>query len=99
MNASDLDLIVYDFDGVMPENRVYVMQDGIEFVACNRADGLGVDILRSLGSAQIIISSETNPVVKARAAKLHLEVLHGVGDKRSVLLELCRTRGIDPARV
>jgi 3-deoxy-D-manno-octulosonate 8-phosphate phosphatase (KDO 8-P phosphatase) len=95
----DLQLIVYDFDGVMTDNRVYVTQDGLEFVACNRADGLGIGLIRSLGLDQLIISTETNPVVSARGAKLRLEVIQGVRDKRRALLDLCRSRGIDPARV
>lgn len=35
-------LIVYDFDGVMTNNRVYVDQHGNETVQVKRADGLGI---------------------------------------------------------
>ena len=45
----DIDLIVFDFDGVMTDNTVYVFEDGCEAVRCNRADGLGCDILRDAG--------------------------------------------------
>ena len=31
-NFQDIDLIVYDFDGVMTDNRVIVFQDGVEAV-------------------------------------------------------------------
>ena len=41
VRVRDIDLIVYDFDGVMTDNRVIVFQDGIEAVIVNRADGLG----------------------------------------------------------
>ncbi|MBA7568211.1 hypothetical protein ES708_09932 [subsurface metagenome] len=43
----DIDLIVYDFDGVMTGNRVIIFQDGTEAVIVNRADGLGVDRFRN----------------------------------------------------
>ena len=35
-------LVVYDFDGVMTNNKVYIDQNGNEIVQVNRADGLGV---------------------------------------------------------
>ncbi|GAG52524.1 unnamed protein product [marine sediment metagenome] len=40
VRAKEIDLIVYDFDGVMTDNRVIVFQDGAEAVVVNRADGL-----------------------------------------------------------
>ena len=36
------ELIVYDFDGVMTDNRVTVDQDGKESVTVSRGDGAGV---------------------------------------------------------
>lgn len=97
--AHRVDLIVYDFDGVMTDNRVIVSQDGTEAIVANRADGLGVDRLRALNIPQIILSTETNPVVKARAAKLGLEVMAGCHDKKSTLITYCQQKGYDPARV
>ena len=41
-------LIVYDFDGVMTDNKVYVDQNGNETVQVNRADGLGISELLTL---------------------------------------------------
>ena len=93
------DLIVYDFDGVMTDNRVLVLQDGTEAVFSNRADGWGVGQLRQAGFRQIILSTETNPVVSARAKKLGLEVLQGSGDKSRDLTAFCQSHGISPGRV
>ena len=39
--------IVFDFDGVFTDNKVYTNQDGKESVCCDRGDGLGFDILRN----------------------------------------------------
>ncbi len=50
-------------------------KDGIEAIIANRADGLGVERLPILGVSQLILSTETNSVVKARAAKLGFEVI------------------------
>jgi 3-deoxy-D-manno-octulosonate 8-phosphate phosphatase KdsC-like HAD superfamily phosphatase len=55
MDFSRINLIVYDFDGVMTDNKVYVDQDGKEMVKVNRGDGLGVAEFKKLGFEQIII--------------------------------------------
>lgn len=90
INSENIDLIVYDFDGVMTDNRVVVFQDTTEAVIVNRADGLGVDGIRALGIPQLILSTETNPVVKARGAKLGIEVIASCKDKKQALCNYCK---------
>jgi len=99
LRRDDIRLIVYDFDGVMTDNRVVVTQDGGEAVMVNRADGLGVDHFRKLGIPQLILSTETNPVVRARAAKLKLEVIDACRDKKAALISYCRGQAIDLQQV
>lgn len=98
-NPRDLDLIVYDFDGVMTDNRVIVFQDGTEAVIVNRADGLGVDYFRNLGIPQLILSTETNPVVRIRAKKLCIEVMNSCKEKKSILENYCAQKGYDLKKV
>jgi len=43
---ADLHTIVFDFDGVFTDNKVWVDRDGRESVRCDRADGLALDFLR-----------------------------------------------------
>jgi D-sedoheptulose 7-phosphate isomerase len=92
-------LIVFDFDGVFTDNKVYTAQDGTELVACDRADGLGLDRLRDLAVPMMILSTETNPVVAARARKLKLPVEQSCGDKAAWLKDHLAAKGIDPATV
>jgi len=82
-------LLVYDFDGVMTDNKLYLDQEGHEMVQVNRADGLGVSEIRKLGIEQVILSTEENPVVAVRARKLGLNCLQGVKDKGRALAEYC----------
>ncbi|MBT3994679.1 MAG: HAD hydrolase family protein [Chloroflexi bacterium] len=77
--------IAFDFDGVFTDNRVYVMQNGEEAVVCDRSDGMGISMLRAAGVPMVIISTEINPVVAARGAKLRLKVLQGIDDKLPTL--------------
>ena len=90
-----LTLIVYDFDGVMTDNKVYVDQSGREMVQVNRADGLGVSEIKKLGIEQIIISTEKNSVVSARASKLSIPCLQGIENKKDVLINYCKKNDIN----
>ena len=87
-------LIVFDFDGVLTDNRVLVFADGREAVSCNRADGLAFDLFRREGIPALILSTEKHPVVAARAGKLKTPCIHGVADKKSALEKYCAQAGI-----
>jgi YrbI family 3-deoxy-D-manno-octulosonate 8-phosphate phosphatase len=80
-----LQLIVFDFDGVMTDNRVLVDQHGGESVSCSRADGLGIERLQAAGFRTCVISKEQNPVVGARCAKLNVPCFQGVENKLGFL--------------
>jgi N-acylneuraminate cytidylyltransferase len=94
-----LRLVVFDFDGVMTDNRVWVSESGSEWVACDRSDGLGVQVLKRLGVDACVLSTEENPVVGRRCAKLGLRVEQGLSDKAARLRQLLGDRGIDPLHV
>ena len=74
-------ILFTDFDGCLTDDRVWLNQDGEEFVAANRKDGLAVKRLKSLGIQVVITSTETNKVVLARGTKMGVEVLQGLADK------------------
>ena len=90
-----INLICYDFDGVMTDNKVYIDQDGCEMVQVNRADGLGVAEIKKLGINQIIISTEENPVVSARANKLGIPCLQGIDNKKKALVNYCNKNNFE----
>jgi YrbI family 3-deoxy-D-manno-octulosonate 8-phosphate phosphatase len=95
----DVDALVTDFDGVHTDDSVLVGQDGAEFVTVDRGDGMGIALLKRAGVPTLILSTETNPVVSARAAKLGVDVRQGLGDKASVLRAWAAERGIDLDRI
>jgi YrbI family 3-deoxy-D-manno-octulosonate 8-phosphate phosphatase len=95
-------LLVLDFDGVMTDNTVWVDQDGREAVRCNRGDGWGIGRLKKAGIEVVILSTEPNTVVAARARKLRLECIHGCKDKLAALKSLVakrRLKDVDVAYV
>ncbi|MGM1075972.1 cytidylyltransferase domain-containing protein [Streptomyces sp. H28] len=97
--AADLDAVVLDFDGTQTDDRVLIDSQGQEFVAVHRGDGLGIAALRRSGLRLLILSTEQNPVVAARARKLKVPVLHGVDRKDLALKQWCEEQGIAPERV
>jgi YrbI family 3-deoxy-D-manno-octulosonate 8-phosphate phosphatase len=83
-------MIICDFDGVVTDNLVLTDENGKETVSASRSDSMHIKTLREKGVEVMILSSEPNPVVKARANKMGVEAIHGIGmqDKGRVMREV-----------
>ena len=87
----EIHTIVFDFDGIFTDNKVWTTQDGKELVRCDRADGLAFDLLRQFVKRNnwdlkyFILSKETNPVVSARAQKMQIPCVQGNSKKAEYL--------------
>ena len=77
--------IVFDFDGVMTDDQVYITETGQEMVMASRSDGMGISALRNAGLKLLILSKERNPVVARRAEKLQIEVIQACDNKLEAL--------------
>jgi len=97
--AIHVDAVVTDFDGVHTDDTVHVDQNGVESVTVSRSDGMGVGMLRAAGIPFLILSTEANPVVAARARKLGVDVRQAAADKAAVLREWAGERGIPLSRI
>lgn len=87
--------VIFDFDGVLTDNRVIISEKGEEFVICSRSDGYGIGLLRKIGFPMKIISTETNTVVTQRAKKLKIPVAQSVSDKCVELRIFSEEVGVD----
>ncbi len=87
-------ILFTDFDGCLTDDRVWLNQDGEEFVAANRKDGLAVSRLKTLGITVVIASTETNKVVLARGNKMGVEVLQGSADKAEAIEQYLKQRNL-----
>lgn len=94
-------LIVSDFDGVITDNRVWTSEEGLETVVASRSDSMRVRELRERGVEVMILSSEPNPVVRARAEKMGVEAIHGIDirGKGEALKQLLAEKNVDAANV
>ena len=90
----NIQLVVYDFDGVMTDNKVILREDGVESVIVNRSDGLAIGMIKEMKIPQIILSTEANKVVETRANKLDIPVIKDVKDKKEILLNYCKKHDI-----
>ncbi len=87
----DIHTVVFDFDGVFTDNKVWVDQNGVEAVCCDRGDGLGFDLLRAFTKKNnwplkyFIISREKNPVASVRAEKIQVDCIQSVFNKADFL--------------
>jgi N-acylneuraminate cytidylyltransferase len=94
-------LILCDFDGVVTDNLVLTDENGKETVRASRSDSMHIRSLREKGIEIMILSSEPNPVVQARAKKMGVEAIHGIGmqDKGRVMRELLDQKKIEAENV
>ena len=94
-------MIICDFDGVVTDNHVITDQDGKESVLASRSDSMHIKALREKGVEVMILSSEPNPVVLARAKKMGVEAIHNVGmqDKGRVMREVLAQKNVKAENV
>ena len=89
IKKENLELIAFDFDGVLTDNKVLVHQNGEESVFANRSDGLAINILNRIGIPVIVISTEKNSVVRKRCEKIGVRCYNGVENKLDALKKYC----------
>jgi len=94
-------MIICDFDGVITDNRVWTDETGRESVPASRSDSMHIRTLRERGVEVMILSSEPNPVVAQRAAKMGVEAIHGVDirGKGEALRRLLSEKKVDASQV
>lgn len=95
----EVTLVVFDFDGVLTDNRVWVDSEGHEFVAAFRSDSLGIQALHKAGIQTLVLSTEKDGVVSARCRKMGVPVLQGVEDKAARLTEYLKEHELDARSV
>lgn len=93
--ARRIRLVLTDCDGVLTDGGVYYSERGEEMKRFHIRDGMGVVRLRELGIATGIVTGETSPSVRTRAAKLRIEELHlGIQDKVACLHDILARTGL-----
>ncbi len=93
--AARVRLVLTDCDGVLTDGSVYYSERGEELKRFCIRDGMGVERLRAAGVDVGIVSGETSPSLRQRAAKLGIVELHlGARDKLAVLEAILARRSL-----
>ena len=92
---ADVKLALFDFDGVITDNYVYVSENGTEMIRCNRSDGIGISRIQKIGVKCFVVSSEKNSVVEKRCKKLNIPLKQNVLNKETAVLDICKKYNLD----
>jgi len=101
LNSFDLSqfhTLILDFDGVFTDNYVYLNTRGDELIRFSKYDSYGFNLLesaRKLGWHNLdilVLSTETNNIVRIRCDKLKIRSYLGVFNKKSFVVDYLNAR-------
>lgn len=98
--AAQIELVIFDVDGVLTDGSLYLGDDGQEYKAFNSLDGHGMVMLRNSGVEIGIITGRTSEVVRIRMESLGISHLYqGQRDKRPAYAELKQKLGLEDHQI
>ena len=98
--AADIQMVVFDIDGVFTDGRIWINHQGEETKSFHVRDGHGVRMLIHYGVQVAVLSGRESKAVNARMQELGVtDVLQGHIDKRSAFTELVNSKNLAPKQV
>lgn len=98
--AADIQLVVFDVDGVFTDGTISINHLGEETKSFNVRDGHGIRMLIHYGIDVAVISGRESQAVNVRMKELGIsKVMQGHIDKRSALNELLTKSNVDASNV
>lgn len=92
--------LVMDIDGTMTDSGVYYSADGEQLKRFSIRDGMGINLWHRAGHISAILTSESSPIVTARAKKLTIQhVLLGSRHKTESVRNLAKELRIDMSEI
>jgi 3-deoxy-D-manno-octulosonate 8-phosphate phosphatase (KDO 8-P phosphatase) len=96
----NINTFVLDVDGVLTDGTIYVFDNGEQVRAMNIKDGFALQLAIKKGYNILVISGGKSPAVTSRLNKLGItDVFMGALDKRAVLLQFMKEKGIAADKV
>ena len=94
--ARNIQIVIFDVDGVLTDGTLYLTDSGEEIKAFNSRDGHGMKMLKASGVELAIITARDSHSVKLRAENLNINLLYqGDKNKLKVFESLIIKLGID----
>lgn len=98
--AKNIQLVLFDVDGVLTDGMLYLGPDNLELKAVSVRDGLGLKRLPRHGVATGIISGRRSPALHQRMQELDATQLYfGYDDKLPILEKILADTGLEAAQV
>lgn len=98
--AAQIQLVIFDVDGVLTDGRLYLGNDGNEFKAFHIRDGHGIKMLLESGVEVAIISGRHAASVERRMSALGIRYAYlGIDDKLAVFHSLLARLGLTAEQV
>lgn len=92
----NIKLIIFDVDGTMTDGGMYYNAEGESLKRFNVKDGLGIVLLKKADFKIAIMTSESSPIVTARANKLGADAtILGCHNKSEAVKTLAEEMGLD----
>ena len=99
VGVAQIELVVFDVDGVLSDGQLYFGPNGQESKAFNARDGVGIKYLMRSGLEVAFLSGRESAPVGARAANLGVKhVITGAKNKGPAFLELLESLGLEASR-
>jgi len=99
-DASQIDLLALDVDGVMTDASIMLDDDGVETKRFNSRDGFGIVLWQKMGFRTAIITGRDGVAVRHRAKELGIAfVIQGAAEKGAALDELCRSAELEARQI
>lgn len=97
---ADIELIIFDVDGVLTDGSLIVDSEGREALRFDVQDGYGMFRGYRAGLTYAIITGRSSKVVEYRARELRIERVYlGQKIKRTAFEDLVRESGLDPSSI
>ena len=74
--AKNVQIVIFDVDGVLTDGTLYLTDAGEEIKAFNSRDGHGMKMLKASGVELAIITARQSRSVKLRADNLNITLLY-----------------------
>jgi 3-deoxy-D-manno-octulosonate 8-phosphate phosphatase (KDO 8-P phosphatase) len=98
--ACNIELVIFDIDGVFTDGGLYRSDDGQETKRFHATDGLGIRMLADAGVTLGVITGRTSKVVEHRCKELQIEhVYQGQKDKLGAFETLAAKLDLQHAQI
>jgi 3-deoxy-D-manno-octulosonate 8-phosphate phosphatase (KDO 8-P phosphatase) len=98
--AAQIQLLIFDVDGVLTDGSLFLGDDGQEYKAFHSQDGHGIKMLQRHGVRCAVITGRTSKVVEHRMRNLGIELVYqGQENKLEGFADLLQRVQLSPQQV